>query len=214
MWVFTYVRVGAGKLFDRPLFRSGLSVRMRSIRTVKFEIFKPRSNMDLLTFIDKHATSIIAVLGTLFGVMISQISNWLMKKQEFKNHVKLKRIDFGIEFEKKNLIEPVLLFLESDLKLITAMYQKGLQQEKNINEILGEHILEMSMVSARLRVYGNAALNTKFEEFTRKRLEVGFKALNENMKDMQLAYDKLREAEVLASEIIILLKDKLEKLKT
>jgi hypothetical protein len=170
--------------------------------------------MDCLSFIDKNASPIIAVLGTLFGVIIAQISNWLMKNQEFKNHVKLKRIDFGIEFEKRNLIEPVLLFLESDLKLMTAIYQKGLEKEKNINEILGEHILEMSMVSARLRVYGNPALSTKFEEFTRKRLDVGFRALNENMKDIQSAYDKLREAEVLASEIIVLLKDKLDKMKT
>ncbi len=86
--------------------------------------------MDFLTFLDKHATPIIAILGTLAGVVISQISTWLMKRQEFKNQVKLKRIDFGIEFEKKNLIEPVLLFLESDLKLITAIYQKGLEKKQ------------------------------------------------------------------------------------
>ena len=86
--------------------------------------------MDFLTFIDKHATPIIAVIGTLAGVVISQISTWVMKRHEFKKQVNLKRIDFGIEFEKKNLIEPVLLFLESDLKLITAIYQKGMDKER------------------------------------------------------------------------------------
>lgn len=110
--------------------------------------------MDLLTFLDKHATPIIAVLGTLAGVLISQLSTWFMKRHEFKNQVKLKRIDFGIEFEKRNLIVPVLLFLDSDLKLITAIYQKGLETEKTkIHENLNKHILNMSMASARLGVW-------------------------------------------------------------
>lgn len=171
--------------------------------------------MDFLTFLDKHATPIIAILGTLAGVVISQISTWLMKRQEFKNQVKLKRIDFGIEFEKKNLIEPVLLFLESDLKLITAIYQKGLEKEKtNIHEKLGEHILEMSMASARLGVYGNEALIKIFDEFSIKRIQIGFDVFDDKEKNMLSAHNKIKEAESLASEIIILLKDKIETLKT
>jgi hypothetical protein len=171
--------------------------------------------MDLLTFLDKHAASIIAVLGTLAGVLISQFSTWLMKRHEFKNQVKLKRIDFGIEFEKKNLIEPVLLFLESDLKLITAIYQKGLETEKTeIHEILSGHILNMSMASARLGVYGNEALIKKFDEFTRKRIQIGFDVFDDKEKNMLSAHNKIREAESLASEIIILLKEKIESLKT
>lgn len=171
--------------------------------------------MDILDFIDKHATPIIAVFGTLAGVLISQLFNWLMKKCEFKNQVKLKRFDFGVEFEKRNLIEPILLFLESDLKLITAIYQKGFEREKSkINEKLGDHILEMSMVSARLGVYGNEALITKFDEFTRKRIEVGFNVLDEHEKNISSAHNKIKEAESLASEIIILLKKKIESLET
>ena len=170
--------------------------------------------MDILTLLDKHAAPIIAILGTLAGVVISQISTWLLKRQEFKNQLKLKRIDFGIEFEKKNLIEPVLLFLESDLKLITAIYQKGLEKEKIIHEKLGEHILEMSMASARLGVYGNEALIKKFDEFTKKRIQIGFDVFNDKEKNMFSAHDKIKEAESLASDIIILLKDKIENLKT
>ena len=171
--------------------------------------------MDILTFLDKHAASIIAVLGTLAGVLISQIFTWLMKRNEFRNQVKLKRIDFGIEFEKTNLIEPVLLFLESDLKLITKIYQKGLNTEKTtIHEKLSEHILDMSMASARLGVYGNDALIKKFDEFTRKRIQIGFDALGDKEKNINSAYNKIKEAESLASGIIILLKEKIESLKT
>lgn len=170
--------------------------------------------MDLMIFLDKHAAPIIAVLGALSGVVISQISTWLMKRHEFKNQLKLKRIDFGIEFEKKNLIEPVLLFLESDLKLITTIYQKGLEKEKTkIHEKLGDHILEMSMASARLGVYGNEALSKKFDEFTRKRIQIGFDVFDKE-RNMLSAHNRIKEAESLASEIIILLKKRIESLKT
>ena len=159
--------------------------------------------MDILTCFDKYATSIIAVLGTLAGV-------WVMKRKEFKNQVKLKSIDLGIEFEKKNLIEPVLLFLESDLKLITAMYQKGLEAERTkIHEKLGEHILDMSMASARINVYGNEALSKKFDEFTRIRIQIGFDVFYDINKNMLSAHNKIKEAESLSSEIIILLKEKI-----
>lgn len=164
--------------------------------------------MDILTFLDKHAASIIAVSGTLAAV-------WVMKRNEFKNQVKLKRIDLGIEFEKKNLIEPILLFLESDLKLITAMYQKGLETERTkIHEKLGEHILDMSMASARIKVYGNESLIKKFDEFTRKRIQIGFDVFDDINKNMLSAHNKIKEAESLSSEIIILLKEKIGSLKT
>ena len=54
-----------------------------------------------MDFINTHAPTIIAVIGTLSGVLISQLSYWLMKKSDYKNQVKLKRIDLGIEFEKR-----------------------------------------------------------------------------------------------------------------
>lgn len=171
--------------------------------------------MDFLSFLDKHAAAIIAVIGTLAGVLVTQLFNLLLKRSEFKNQVKLKRYDFGIEFEKRNLIEPVLLFLESDLKLITAIYQKGLETQKTkIHEKLGEHILDMSMASARLGVYGNEALIKRFDEFTRKRIEIGFDVFDEKEKNMLSAHNKIKEAESLASEIIILLKKKIESLET
>ena len=170
--------------------------------------------MDILTLFDKHADAIIPIFGTLAGVVITLFFTWLMKRREFINQVKLKRIDFGIEFEKKNLIEPVLLFLESDLKLMTAIYQKGLKLEKTeIDKSSSAHILDMSMASARLGVYGNEALIKKFDEFTRKRIQVGF-ALSEQEKNINSAHNKIKEAESLASEIIILLREKMENLKT
>jgi len=171
--------------------------------------------MDILTFFDKHADAILPIFSGLAGVVITLFFTWLMKRREFINQVKLRRIDFGIEFERKNLIEPVLLFLESDLKLMTAIYQKGLERERTeIDSSLSTHILDMSMASARLGVHGNEALVKKFDEFTRKRNQVGFDALGENEKNINSAYNKIKEAESLASEIIILLKEKMEYLKT
>ena len=169
--------------------------------------------MNFIDFFDKHAASIIPAIGVLAGVIISQFFTWVMKLSEFKNQVRLKRIDFGIEFEKRNLIEPVLLFLESDFKLMTAIYQKGFESEKSkINEKLSEHILSMSMASARIGAYGNEALIKKFDEFTRKRMEVGFNVLDEENKSIYSAHNKIKEAESIASEIIILLKEKINNL--
>ena len=171
--------------------------------------------MDILTFFDKHADSLFPILGTLAGVAITLFFTWLMKKREFINQLIMKRIDFEIEFEKENLIKPVLLFLESDLKLMAAIYQKGLEPKAvEIDKSLGTHILDMSMASARIGVYGNEALNKKFDEFTRKRIQVGFDALNEQDKKVNDAFNKMKEAESLASEIIVLLKGKMKNLKT
>ena len=172
------------------------------------------ADIDILNFIDKHATPMFTLLGILFGLVFSPISTWIMKKLEFINQAKLKRIDFAIEFEKKNLIEPVLLFLKSDLKLMTSIYQKGLAiEQKEIEKSESAHILDMSMVSARLGVYVNDLLIKKFDEFTRKRIQVGFSTLSDQNKNIH-AHNKIKEAEALASEIIAFLKDKMEKLKT
>ena len=70
------------------------------------------------------------------------------------------------------------------------------------------------MASARLGVYGNEALIKKFDEFTKKRIQIGFDVFNDKEKNMFSAHDKIKEAESLASDIIILLKDKIENLKT
>ena len=173
-------------------------------------------DMNIYTFLDKHAAPMIAVFGTLAGVLISQVFNWLMKRREFSNQLKLKKLDYGFEFEKQKLIEPVLSFLESELKLITAIYQKGIDSENsNIKrENLGDHILESSMASARLGVYGNKTLIEKFDEFTRKRIQVGFDIFDENGKNITSAYERIKEAESLASEIILILKEKIENIKT
>jgi len=127
----------------------------------------------------------------------------------------MKRFDLAVEFEKRNLIEPVLLFLESDLRLTTRMYAKGLEiEESKIDERLSEHILDMSMASARVMTYGDDALTAKFEEFTRKRLDVGFRAINKELKDMRVANENLNEAQSLASEIISMLKNRLSKMES
>jgi len=63
-------------------------------------------------------------------------------------------------------------------------------------------------------VYGNEALIKQFDEFTRKRIQIGFDVFDEKGKNMLSAHNKIKEAESLASGIIALLKEKIESLKT
>lgn len=148
-------------------------------------------------------SAVIAIAGTIFGVVITEFFNWLNKKSEFSYQSSLKKTDRQIEFENDEIIRPALDFLEKELRLITRIYQKGLNKELSIGDEISEHILGMSMVGARIRVFSNDALNKKFEEFTRLRISISFDVLNEDgHKDINAAFENMKKAELLASEII------------
>ena len=54
----------------------------------------------------------------------------------------------------------------------------------------------------------------RFEEFTNKRLIVGTRALDREHRDLNGAYKDMKEAEILASEILKTLKTRLSKIET
>lgn len=159
--------------------------------------------MGISELIKGNLPAIIAVAGTLLAVLITQLFNWLNKRSEFYYQHNLKKTDQQIAFENNEVIKPVLDFLENELRLITKVYQKGLNKEVTIEDELSEHILGMSMVGARIRILGNNILNEKYEEFTRLRIPISFDALNEDgNKDINTAFENMKKAELLASEII------------
>ncbi len=171
--------------------------------------------MDLAHFLDKFGAAIIAVFGTIAGVVITSIFNWVLKKSEWSNQVKLRKLERSLEFEKQNLIDPIIEFLEAELSLIQIIYGKGFDKEHSPFEgSSSDHIKNLSAISAKIKVYGDQELIVKFEEFTSKRLIIGNKTLVEKNRDLSHAYDDLKKAEILASEILKTFKSKLADVET
>ncbi len=159
--------------------------------------------MEIYELIEVNASAIIGVTGTVLGVIISQIFNLLSRNSDYSNQNKLKKLDQKIEFENNELVKPVVKFLDKELRLITKVYQKGLNKEVLINDELSDHILGMSMVGARIKSLGNDTLDKKFEDFTWLRISISFDALNEEgEKNINAAYENMKQAEAIASEII------------
>jgi hypothetical protein len=159
--------------------------------------------MGINEILKNNFPAIITLIGALLAVIITQFFNWLNKKSEFYYQHNLKKTDQQIAFENNEVIKPVLGFLEKELRLITKIYQKGLNREVSIEDELSEHILEMSMVGARVRILGNNTLNETYEEFTRLRIPISCDALNEEgNKDINTAFNNMKKAELLASKII------------
>ncbi|WP_041430787.1 hypothetical protein [Synechococcus sp. PCC 6312] len=157
-----------------------------------------------IEFLDKNPALFGALLGaggTLFGVFVTQLTNIFVKRFEINAQVRHRKLDWSWEFEKKNIIEPILTFLDSELKLMTFVYIQGFEGKKEDSEIK-KHILDMSTVSARIKALDDQELNEKFSEFTRKRIGVGNNVFDEYRKDMSSAFSELQEAEKLAGEII------------
>lgn len=97
------------------------------------------------------------------------------------------------------------MFLDSELKLIAFVYTKGFE-DKEADEGLKRHILDLSTISARIKALDDCdELSKKFVEFTKKRLGIGNRVLRDR-RDMDGAYQELQEAEKLAGEIIRLIK--------
>jgi hypothetical protein len=171
--------------------------------------------MDIAHFLDKFGTAIIAVFGTIAGVVITQIFNWVFKKSEWSNQVRLRKLERSLQFEKQNLIDPIIEFMEAELSLIQIIYGKGFDKEPSpIEGSSSDHIKNLLAISARIKVYGDQELINKFEEFTSKRLIIGNKILDEKNRDLPHAYDDLKQAEILASEILKAFKSRLAEVET
>ncbi len=156
--------------------------------------------MILIDFFNKNPA-----LWALLGVIVTQISNFFLKKIDIDAQLLRQKIDWSWEFEKKSVIEPILTFLDSELKLMTFVYTQGFESKEADQEIK-RHILDLSTTFARIKALDDYELNEKFNEFSRKRLGIGNRVFNQGEKDMEGAYQELQEAEKLAGEIIWLIK--------
>lgn len=110
----------------------------------------------------------MGTLGTLLSVFITQASSIFIKKFEVDAQIRYRKFDWSWEFEKKNVVEPILMFLDSELKLIAFVYTKGFE-DKEADEGLKRHILDLSTISARIKALDDCdELSKKFVEFTKK----------------------------------------------
>jgi hypothetical protein len=171
--------------------------------------------MEVSQFFDKYGAAIIAVFGTISGVLITAFANLLLKKNEWINQKRLRKLERSIAFEERNLIVPIVEYIEAELQHLQRIYAKGFERDTStIPEMLQEHHWKMVLTSARVKVYGNKELIDRFESFTRKRIEIGNFALDPKNKNLNLAYGDLKEAESIAAEILTTLKNKLSDIET
>lgn len=157
--------------------------------------------MEFYQFLDKNSATIIAVSGTIIGVIITQFFNWLNKSNDWQNQVKLKKLDNSIEFEKQNIIYPIKEFMETEIILLQKIYAKGMTEgNATLDDIKDtEHIKNLSVISAKIKSYKNQELNKKFEDFKNKRFGIQ-KGFSDN--DLKKADNNFIEAENLYSEIL------------
>ncbi len=175
--------------------------------------------MDITALPDKYllavagvAGSVLTLIGTLAGAALTSWFNLKAKEREAANARHMRLLDSSIEFQQRHLIEPVIAFLEADLRLISDVYARRLENDASDRKPeLSEHVRLLAMVEARLATFGDPALESSFRLFSRKRLDLGNKLFDERRSDVNGAYKELQEAIRLASEILASMKRTLER---
>jgi hypothetical protein len=168
--------------------------------------------LELVGLLDKYSVAMVGIIGTVAGVAITGWLNLKIKDKEATNAIRLKRLENSLSFQTRYLVEPVIAFLEADLRLISDVYGRGMENDfSDRKPELSEHVRLLAMTEARLRTFGDKALEDSFRLFTRKRLEVGNEILDDLRRDPNAAYEKLQEAIRLASEILASIQRTLER---
>lgn len=158
--------------------------------------------------IQNNQSAVLTLIGTISGAIIVLVGNLAYRWLEHKNMIKLKRLDLVIDIEKKYLIEPVVSFIDDDLKLMQEIYDT-LVTNKPIPSLNNKHIFKLSSIQARIQGLGDGVLCEKFEEFSRVRLSVGNAVSNGNWDGAQ---NNLNKAITLAGKILELLFKKLNEI--
>jgi hypothetical protein len=166
--------------------------------------------MWLKDLINNNQTAFLTLIGAIMGMVITQVANLVSKYIDHKNNLRIKRLDLSIELEKKYIIEPVVSFIDNELKLMQKTYAVVFKSRGDVGNFDKEHIFWLSSIQARLNGLGDSGLIEKFEEFSRARLSIGNAVSDANVND---AYKRLDEAIKLAGEILELLFKKLKKIK-
>jgi hypothetical protein len=178
--------------------------------TATLGLSKRGQNMDIGQFLDKNAGAIIAVAGTIFGVLVTALFNLWQKKAEWINQKRLRQLERSIDFEECYLIRPTVEYMEAELQILQRIYSKGVEKDSTITpDMYQGQFWKMLLTSARVKVYGNKELTDTFEAFTRKRIEMGNSIFDQDHKNLNLAYRELKEAESIAVQIFTTLKNKL-----
>lgn len=155
------------------------------------------------------------VIGSLAGVFITSWFNLKAKDKEAENAQRLKFLDNSSDFQKRHIIEPVIALLESYLKQLSFVYECGLKKDTPITSPeLIEYVHRLAMAEARIKAFGDKSLEEKFRVFIRKCFEMGSRISDERRRDLNAAYENLQEAITLASEILVSMKEKLQRSET
>ena len=159
--------------------------------------------MSIFEYVNENETAIISAFSALLGVLLTLTFNMLQKWLDMRHAVNMKKIDFAIEFQKKHLIEPVILFLDSDLASMREVYSLVFENEpkKSNAKIKIDHLVMLPSIHARVKGIGDENLDKLFSAFTIKRLKIGNAVFNQD-KD---PYIELQSAIELAGEIIFIL---------
>ena len=167
--------------------------------------------MSLEELINNNQTAFFTLVGTIFGVVVTQVANLVSKCIDHRNNLKIKSLDLAIELEKKYLIEPVVSFIDKDLKLMQKTYALVLQPKEDRPRFNfdNEHVFELSSIQARIDGLGDSSLSEKFKKFSRARVGIGTAVSDAEVEE---AYKKLDGAIKLAGELLELLFKKLKKI--
>lgn len=157
--------------------------------------------MDFFQFLDKNSAALIPVFSTITGILLTQICNFLLKKNELENQIKLKKFENSMEFEKQNLINPIIEFIEVELMVIRKICEQQLKDAGLSGKIGGvNHLSKASIIAAKIKVFKNEEINKKFDEFIKKRWKIN-ENTNKN-EDNSKSIKEMKEAEMIASEIL------------
>jgi hypothetical protein len=167
---------------------------------------KERKNMGLIQFLDKNASAVFALCGVLLTLVVDLFRQW--NERAYGRY--LRRVELAIEIEKRIQFDPIAEFIESYLSLLQMTYAKGVNKDISATpEISDQSNMQLAAASARIKLYRDSKLSDMFNNFTRKRIEMGNSLFDERQRDLSRAYSLLTEAEATAAEILDTLRTKL-----
>lgn len=158
--------------------------------------------MEEKSFLLEHGSSLIAVGGTIFGAVFTQFITFLNKRKEFEERSRESALERDRDFQKHNIIDPLLEFIDQDLKMAQQVYSNGLHNKEDSTDC--KHQADIVVLTAKIKVL-DSDLYEKFEEYGQERISLNTKALSheDGVKDINAAYGHLKKIKSLASEIML-----------
>lgn len=165
--------------------------------------------MTVWELIQNNQTAFLTLLGTLSGAFIAQLFDLISKYIDQRNVLKNKKFDLGVELEKKYLIEPLINFIDNDLRSIQKTFATVFSNEDI--EIDNKYVFELTLIKARVDGLGDKILSDKFREFSNCRVAVNTKVYNR--QGAIEPFEELNKSISLAADILKILFNKLKSAK-